>query len=92
MRRMTVQTHLQAAWPNLPSIPFKMPDAIRLPNALLMRFPHVRMAVRNPSSVRVYHLERRNKAPGKNAASTKPRKNRVRSAPTKLWVIPNSEY
>jgi hypothetical protein len=30
------------------------------------------------------HLERRNKAPGKNAASTNPMKNRVRRAPVYL--------
>jgi hypothetical protein len=29
-----------------------------------------------------------NKAPGKKAASMKPKKNRVKRAPTKLWVTP----
>lgn len=40
------------------------------------------------SSLRVYHFEIRKRAPGKKAASTNPRKNRVRSAPVKLCVAP----
>lgn len=50
--------------------------------------PQYRIAVLRPSSFLVYHLDSRNSAPGKKAASTKPRKNRVSSAPTKLWVMP----
>ncbi len=42
--------------------------------------------MRVPSSLRVYHLLRRNKAPGKKAASTKPRKKRVRRTLVKLWA------
>ena len=33
------------------------------PNALLNIIPHERIAVRKPSSLRLYHFERRNKAP-----------------------------
>ena len=33
------------------------------PKALLNRLPHERTAVRKPSSLRLYHFERRNKAP-----------------------------
>ena len=70
------------------------------PNALLNVIPHVRTAVRKPSSPRVYHFERRKTAPyhpmrtytkhppwrltGKNALSQIPKKKRVRRAPVKL--------
>lgn len=53
-----------------------------------MREPQKRMAVRRPSSLFVYHLESRSRAPGKKHASTKPRKNRVRRAPVKLCTKP----
>lgn len=43
---------------------------------------------RRAISFLVYHFERRKSAPGRKAASIKPRKKRVRSAPTKLCVIP----
>ena len=33
------------------------------PKALLNKLPHERIAVRKPSSLRLYHFERRNKAP-----------------------------
>ena len=33
------------------------------PNALLNKLPHVRIAVRKPSSLRLDHFERRNRAP-----------------------------
>lgn len=83
-----VKTHLQAACPSLPSIPSRMPEARRAPKALLIRLPQERSAVRSPSSLRVYHFDKRKRAPGKNAASIKPRKKRVRSAPTKLVATP----
>lgn len=51
---------------------------------MLMMFPQYRIATRRPSSSRLYHFERRKSAPGKKAASTKPRKKRVSRAPTKL--------
>jgi len=81
-------TNLHAAWPNLPCIPLKMAEAMSEPNALLMRRPHESSAVRSPSSDRLYHFERRKRAPGKKEASTKPRKNRVRRAAVKLWAVP----
>ena len=42
--------------------------------------------MRVPNSLRLYHLLSRNRHPGKKAASTKPKKKRVSSAPTKLQV------
>ena len=41
----------------------RITEAISEPNALLNKLPHVRIAVRKPSSLRLYHFERRNKAP-----------------------------
>jgi hypothetical protein len=76
--------YLHAAYPKTPSIESRIADAIREPNALLIMMPHDRMAVLSPNSLGLYHLERRNKAPGKNAASTNPMKNRVRRAPVYL--------
>jgi hypothetical protein len=61
------------------------------PNALPMRRPHKRDAVRRPSSERLYHFDSRKRAPGKKAASKKPRKNRVRRACVKLRVVPARE-
>lgn len=49
-----------------------------------MMRPLYKTAVRTPSSSRLYHLLRRNSAPGKNAASTMPRKSRVQRAVMKL--------
>lgn len=54
------------------------------PKALEMMLPQYSSAVRVPSSLRLYHLLIRKSDPGKKAASTKPRKKRVSSAPTKL--------
>jgi hypothetical protein len=75
----------------------RIAEAMRDPNALLRRMPHERRAVLSDNSFRLYHFEMRNwrrfeyreyrhsqeptKAPGKNAASTNPRKNRVHKAP-----------
>jgi hypothetical protein len=39
----------------------------------------------------LYHFDRRKRAPGEKAASTKPRKNRVRRACVKLRVMPARE-
>ena len=47
--------------------------------------------MRVPSSLRLYHFEMRKSAPGKNAASTNPRKKRVRSAPMKLPGVTSGE-
>lgn len=44
-----------------------------------------------PSSLRLYHFESRKSAPGKKAASTNPRKNRVSSAPMKLRDVERDE-
>lgn len=44
-------------------MPSRIPEAMSEPNALLSVIPHERIAVRRPSSLRVYHFERRNKAP-----------------------------
>ena len=40
------------------------------PKALLSMLPHKRMAVRKPSSLRLYHFERRNKAPYKSVRTS----------------------
>ena len=40
-----------------------MPEAMSGPNPLLNKPPHTRIAFREPSSLRLYHFERRNKAP-----------------------------
>ena len=44
-------------------MPSRIPEAMSEPKALLNRLPHERTAVRKPSSLRLYHFERRNKAP-----------------------------
>lgn len=54
------QTHLHPAKPPTPSNPSKAPEAINDPNALLIRLPEARYAMRWESSVRVYHFEIRN--------------------------------
>jgi hypothetical protein len=41
----------------------RIPEAMSEPNALLNIIPHERRAVRKPSSLCLYHFERRNKAP-----------------------------
>ena len=61
------------------------------PKAFEMMFPQYRSAVRVPSSLRLYHFDMRKSAPGKNAASTKPRKKRVRSAPMKLVGVKSGD-
>ena len=58
-----VMYHLHAACPKTPSIPSRIPEAMSAPKALLNKLPHERIAVRRPSSLRLYHFERRNKAP-----------------------------
>ena len=68
-------------------MPSNIPEAMRVPKALLMIFPQYSIHILRPSSLRVYHFEIKNKAPGKKAASTKPRKNRVRRAPINLIDI-----
>ena len=44
-------------------MPSRIPEAISEPKALLNKIPHERIAVRKPSSLRLYHFESRNKAP-----------------------------
>ena len=63
-----------------------------MPNALLIKLPQDSSAVRSPSSDRLYHFESRKREPGKNAASTKPRKKRVSRAPVKLVVMPSCVF
>lgn len=65
---------------SVPTIPL----ASNAPKAFEMMFPQYRIDIRDPSSDFVYHLLSKKSAPGKNAASTKPKKKRVRSALTKL--------
>ena len=63
MQTRRVAYHLHAECPKTPSIPPRIPEAMSEPKALLNRLPHVRAAVRKPSSLRLYHFERRNNAP-----------------------------
>jgi hypothetical protein len=89
--------YLQPEKPSVPSRLPRIPDAKRAPKALLIEAPQARSAVRKPSSfclyleklqdmlfgiaVQLYHRERRNTAPGKNAASTNPiKKRKIRAA------------
>ena len=58
-----------------------MPAAIRPENAPEINDPEYSAAVRKPSSLRVYHALRKYKQPGKYAASTKPKKNRMTTRP-----------
>jgi hypothetical protein len=51
------------------------PAATKAENAFEIRFPANKIAFRNVNSRRVYHLERIKSAPGRKAASTKPKKN-----------------
>jgi hypothetical protein len=59
-------------------------------NAFEIRFPQNRIALRSVSSRLVYHLDRMRRAPGRNAASTNPIKNRIATMPAKLFVLPES--
>lgn len=78
---------LHAACPSFSSMLLRIPLAIRAPKALLIILPQYRMALRNPTSFRLYHFDIKNRAPGKKAASAKPKKKRVSNAPTKLNTI-----
>ena len=54
------KSHLHAACPSFPCMPSRIPDATNAPNALLAILPQVKMAVRRPSSSRLYHLDSKN--------------------------------
>lgn len=70
-----INNHRHALNPLAPSSPCIMPAEISPENAPESREPENIMAVRKPSSLRVYQLDRKNKQPGKYAASTNPRRN-----------------
>jgi hypothetical protein len=55
-----------------------------------IKLPQKRIAFLVVSSRRVYHFERINSAPGRNAASTNPRKNRVATMPENPVVMPDN--
>jgi hypothetical protein len=55
--------HLHAMYPKTPSISSRIPEAMSGPKELLNILPQARTAVRKPSSLRLHHFERRNKAP-----------------------------
>lgn len=76
-------SHLQAAWPRTPCMFERTPAPTRAEKALEMRLPQNRMAFLMVSSRRVYHFERISSAPGRKAASTKPRKKRTSTMPLK---------
>jgi hypothetical protein len=72
----------------VPSMLERTPAPMSEEKALEIRLPQKRIAFLLVSSRRVYHLERIMSAPGRKAASTKPRKKRVATMPEKPVVIP----
>lgn len=80
--------HLQAAWPKTPSMLDKTPAATRAEKAFEIRLPQKRMAFLRVSSRRVYHFDWIKRAPGRNAASTKPKQKRTATIPPKLLTLP----
>lgn len=81
-----MNSHLHALRPNVPSMFFVIPAAIRPEKAPEMSDPEYSIAVLNPSSFRVYHELKKYRQPGKYAASMKPRKNRTVIKPPKEWT------
>ncbi len=76
-----MKSQRQARRPRAPSNPFVMPADIKPENAPERRDPEYRRAVLKPNSFLVYHEERKKRQPGKYAASTNPRKNRMAIKP-----------
>lgn len=70
-----INNHRHARNPLAPSRPYVIPAEINPENAPESKEPENIIAVRKPSSLRVYQLDKKNKQPGKYAASTNPRKN-----------------
>ena len=64
------------------------PAPTRAEKALEMRLPQNKRAFLVVNSRLVYHLERMRRAPGRKAASIKPRKKRTTTMPVKLFTIP----
>ena len=58
-----------------------MPALIKPEKAPDNNEPEYKIAVLNPNSLRVYQAERKNKQPGKYAASTNPRQNLTATKP-----------
>lgn len=81
-------SHRQAAWPRVPCMLDSTPAPTRAEKAFEIRFPQKRMAFLRVSSLLVYHLDRMSSTPGRKAASTKPRKNRVTTMPLKSCTTP----
>ena len=67
----------------------RTPAAMRAEKAFEIKLPQKRIAFLVVSSRRVYHFERINRAPGRNAASTNPRKKRVATIPENPVTIPD---
>ena len=68
----------------------RTPAATRAEKAFEIRFPQNKIAFLVVSSRRVYHLLSIKSAPGRNAASTNPRKKRVATMPEKPVTIPDN--
>ena len=64
------------------------PAPTRAEKALEIKLPQKRIAFLFVSSRLVYHFERIKSAPGRKAASTKPKKKRVATIPEKFVVTP----
>src|SRR6478735_1590952 len=88
MKDLLQKSHRQEACPSTPSISDNTPAAIKAENALEIKLPQKRTAFLFVSSRRVYHFERISNAPGRKAASVKPRKKRITTIPVKLWTFP----
>lgn len=81
---MLDMTHLHAAIPLFPSKPCATPAAIKPEILPEIRLPAYSNAVLNASSFLVYQQLKKNKHPGKYAASTKPSMKRMAIRPPKL--------
>lgn len=90
MKMVTVpsimNSHRHAAIPLAPSRLSRIPAAIKPEKAPDSRLPEYIMAERRANSFLVYHEDKKYKHPGKYAASTKPRKNRMANSPPKLFA------
>src|ERR1700742_113868 len=81
-----INSHLQPAIPLLPFRFPRIPAAISPPNIWAIALPEYSQEIRRVSSARVYHELMRKTAPGKNGASTKPRRKRTTTSEEKLWT------
>ncbi len=76
-----MKSQRQARRPCAPSKPLVIPAEIKPEKAPDKREPEYSRAVLNPSSLLVYHDDKKKRHPGKYAASTNPRKNLIAIKP-----------